>query len=151
MEPEDTLAVSVMTEVFGKARLHSQVPTNSEMAISCNPDAEPGLREKSESRGEISKEKSPFRFCESKDRLFLSPSGPLVILKARSGFLPNLCLVDPENVHSRLGSAHEQPRLQLLHRLDGASLRTVRGRSSAMRYILRCYRRWTPAPRTISH
>jgi hypothetical protein len=68
---------------MGTRGLRSQVPNNSDMAISCNPDAEPGLRKKSESRGEISKEKSPFRFCECMDRLFLSPSGTLAILNGK--------------------------------------------------------------------
>jgi hypothetical protein len=48
---------------IGKRGLRSQGPINSEMAVSC--DLVPNrVFEKSESRGEISKEKSPLRFDE---------------------------------------------------------------------------------------
>jgi hypothetical protein len=63
MQPEKALTANAMTEEYGKRGLRSQIPNNSEMAIGCDLGAEPGLR-KSESRGEISKEKSPFCFCE---------------------------------------------------------------------------------------
>jgi hypothetical protein len=96
--------IECMTEVYGKRGLRSREPNNSEMAISCNPGAEPNLR-RSESRGELSKEKSPFRFLSH-------------------------------------GCAH---------RIDEVRLHTARGRNSVRRYISRCYRRWTPAPQTISH
>ena len=65
---EDALTSSAMAEVYGRHELRSREPNNSEIAISCNPGAEPDLR-RSESRGELSKEKSPFRFFDPMDAL----------------------------------------------------------------------------------
>ena len=68
---EDALTSSAMAEVYGRHELRSREPNNSEIAISCNPGAEPDLR-RSESRGELSKEKSPFRFFDPMDALIES-------------------------------------------------------------------------------
>lgn len=74
------LTANVMTEKYGKRGLRSQVPNSSEVAISC--DLAPNrVFEKSESRGEVSKEKSPLRFYE----LVVYPKIPFANYDAKFG------------------------------------------------------------------
>ena len=48
-------------------RVRPQGPDKSEVTISCDLGTEPDLRNR-KVRGEISKEKSPLRFCAIRDR-----------------------------------------------------------------------------------
>jgi len=63
MEPEKALAANVMTDEYWKRGLRSRDQTISEIAIGCDPVPN-RVFEKSESRGEISKEILPLRFYE---------------------------------------------------------------------------------------
>ena len=60
---EKALTANGMTEVYGKRELCSKAPNISGVTISCDLVADPGLRKNRKAGGDISKEKSPLRFC----------------------------------------------------------------------------------------
>jgi hypothetical protein len=80
---EKALTTNVTTVMFGEREFRSQSPNDSEVAISCDLDTEPGLRNR-EAGGEISKEKTPPSLFRNRSfHNAVCAIEPMVLLRAR--------------------------------------------------------------------